>query len=209
MGFLRWLRGGSAGTDMMRLEIMMDYSSPIQGQGGLGTAAVRWSILARDLPPGVVDLFRAALITLLYAEALVIHSETRAALIAHVDAAVNRWMQSDPESDPEPVCLTFDDWRLSAASMAVPLWPWHLVEPRHFDEAMRVTSPAVGWPKIYTATLKNGRPRTSAPDGLWSFTEMPLGQERVCVPSAPLIATYAFALETLTAGQRDVVVGRN
>ncbi len=205
MGFLRWLRGGSAGNDAMRLEIMMDYSGPIRRMGTLGVAAVRWSILALDLPPDFTDLFRAALVTLLYAEALVIHAETRASLLARVDAAVGRWMRSRPTSGPTVTPLAFDDWSLGVAGMAMPLWPWHLMEPKHFQDALQFSSPAVGWPKTYTATLKMGQPTKFAPDGLWSFTDMPPGQERVCVPSAPLIAAYALGLETLTAGQPDAV----
>jgi hypothetical protein len=191
MGFLRWLRGGSAGSDLMRLEIMMDYSAPIRRQAATGAAAVRWSILAPNLPQDACHPYRAALIALLYAEALVIHAETQASLFSLVDAAVNKYLKSS-----SPSCLTFDDWQLEVAGMAMTLWPWHLMEPMPFEEQMCSHPAAVGNPKSYTAILKAGSPTRSAPEGLWSFTEMPLGQERVCVPSAPLIAAYAFGLES-------------
>lgn len=188
MGFFRWLRGGSAGTDLIRLEIMMDYSGPIRGSEAKGTAAVRWSTLAPDLPEELLSTFRAALIALLYAEALVIQDVTRAELLSHVDGAVHRFLQ--PSEDPAR--LHFNDWNVKTGGMLFPIWPWVIVDTDAFDQRILSTKPAMACPRTYTATLKKGLRTSSAPEGLWSFTEMPLGQELACVPSAPLIAAYSF-----------------
>jgi hypothetical protein len=188
MGFFRWLRGGTAGTDLIRIEIMMDYSGPIWGNEDKGTAAIRWSMLASDLPEELLSPFRAALIALLYAEALVIQDVTRGQLGSCVNNAVHRFIQSSDDT----ARLDFDEWNVKAGGKLFPIWPWVIVDTDAFNQRILSTKPALGCPRTYTATLKAGPRTSSAPEGLWAFIEMPLGQELACVPSAPLIAAYSF-----------------
>jgi len=183
----------SEGTDLVRLELVMDYSVPIRRQEGTGIAAVRWSTLAPGQPQHIVAFHRGVLIGLLYAEALVIHSETRIELMNLIERTLNRaYLLAAREATPS-LGLDFEAWNLHVDGMTLPLWPWRLVEPIDFDEWIRVHPPLPGNPTTYTATLKAGLRTRSFPDGLWSFTEMPSGLERVLVPSAPLIAARAFA----------------
>ena len=161
MGFFRWLRGGSAGTDLIRLEIMMDYSGPIRRNEDTGTAAVGWSTLAPDLPEELLSTFRAALIALLYAEALVIQDVTRAELLSNVDSAVHQFLQSSEN----PVRLQFNDWNVKTGGMLFPIWPWVIVDTDAFDQRILSTKPAMGCPRTYTATLKRGLRTSSAPGG--------------------------------------------
>lgn len=193
------------GRDLIRLQILMDYSEPITGTPGQktsGLAAVRWSILDPSVPQETIEVYRAALITALYAEVLVIDADSRTELSARVDGAVKRWKLSGVK----PERLDFDPWSINVSGMgSVPLWPWRMMSPQSFEARVKFTRMAVGNPKTYTATLKADRPSRSHPAGLWAFTEMPLGLGKVCVPSSPLIAAHAYGKEMIEAGRHDAV----
>lgn len=156
VGLMKRLRGASAGNDLIRLEILMDYSEPISlRQATTGTAAVRWSILDSSISQETLNFYRAALIALLYAEALVIQAETRPGLFSRVDAAATQYLVST-----SPTSLTFDDWLLEVAGIAgMPgfagtLWPWQIIEPSAYQQRLLSHPPAHGCPKTYTAILK-------------------------------------------------------
>ena len=212
MGFVRRaLR--SKGQDLIRLEILMEYSVPGSHKPDDppgGTAAVRWSTFRPDVPANRFDDMRADLITLLYAEVLVIDAERRAELTARIDKAVERWGRSGSQSDRSPQRLEFDAWDITIPKLAplfgsIRIWPWQIIEPKDFEWRLQQIPPTLRSSTIYTAILKAGLPDRLSPAGVWSFTEMPVEMGNVCVPSSPLIAAYAFGLEMLAARKPDPV----
>jgi hypothetical protein len=115
---------------------------------------------------------------MLYAEVLVIHAETRQALFSRVEAAAKRVVVAEGAIDE----IAFDLWFLHVAGTPIPLWPWHVTSVEQLPpNAMR-----------YTATLKARSPR---PEDYWSFTVMPVGNERVFVPASALIAINSLSRE--------------
>ena len=68
MGLIRKLFGGSPGADVMRLDILMEYSVRMGG----GAAALQWTDPMGGGPP-----IQAHLVALLYGRILSVHKETR------------------------------------------------------------------------------------------------------------------------------------
>jgi hypothetical protein len=208
MGLIQWL-SRRTGFDLIRLEILMDYSNPIKqpGTNSIGTAAVRWSTLSHELPPATADFFRAALIAALYAEVLVIDADNRTELTARVDTAYKRWI-AQTNNEGKPTNQFFDEWNTKVAGVGVmPIWPWRIVEPKVFEDMIKLVPPVAGNPLTYTATLKSISPvtKTSEPDKVWAFTEMGIAQMKVCVPASPLIAAHAFVLECFSENKFESV----
>lgn len=87
----------------------------------------------------------------------------------------------------------------------MPVWPWKIVEPKLFEDLIKLAPPAVGNPQIYTATLKSIVPISKPPEKMWAFTEMGISQMKVCVPASPLIAAHAFMLESLAMSRFDSI----
>ncbi len=170
----------------------------------MGWAAIRWTTLDPSVTPDTLDYFRVALIAALYSEVLVIDSDHRADLSGLVAAAIDNWRVSDPNGTPAN--LEFQAWDRDVLGLgSMPLWPWQVVEPNGFDARMKVVPPAFGNPIIYTATLKSGPTTSRAPAGVWAFTEMPMSLSKICVPSSPLIAAYAFGRESIATDRPEAI----
>ena len=170
MGFLRKLLGGSWGVDAMRLDILMDYSI----RWGSGTAAVRWTD-----PMGGGALIQSHLVALLYGRILCVHKETREELFGRVGDLAMQNVRSDGATGFE-----FTPWvlRVGLGGGDHTLWPWRIVSTEQITDR-----------KIYSATLKYGKPTSRAPLGRWIHLNMPFGMARVLAPSSALIAIAAFS----------------
>ncbi len=166
----RRLFGGPVGTDVMRLDILMDYDL----RSGSGCAALQWLD-----PHGGGASIRAILVALLYGRILCCHKETRTELFRRVDELAIENVRSSGGAG-----FAFGSWtlRLGAIGGDHTLWPWTMLPATHLSA-----------PKTYTATLKQGQPNTKAPLGRSLHLDMRFGLERVLAPSSALIAISGFS----------------
>jgi len=170
MGLFRKLFGGSSGVDVMRLDVLMDYSIRF----GSGSAALQWT----DPMDGGAPI-QAHLVALLYGRILCIHKETREELFGRVGDLAVQNIRSEGATGFE-----FSPWvvHVGFGGGDHTLWPWEIVPPE------QMTSP-----RIYSAILKHGEPTSRAPMGRWIHLNMAMGLERVLGPSSPLIAIAGFS----------------
>jgi hypothetical protein len=210
MGLFRWLNNEAVGHDLIRLEVSMDYSEPITGRPGhdsKGRATVRWITLDPGIPPQRLHRYRAALIASLYAEVLIVNSETRLGLMSLVDKAVAKARHTMVIGEKN-LGFDFDEWNIYVNGLGLmPIWPWVLMEADQFNDWLGFFPPATGNPKTYTATLRSEPPTRKAPAGLCALIDMP-GPDltKVCVPSAPLIASYDFGQDMNASGHLEHIV---
>lgn len=173
MGLLSSLMKRS-GRNVLQLDILMDYSITM----GSGLAALRWTPLVKGepLPTGV----SCSLVALLYGQVLCIHDETRSELFHRVQDLSIQYVRAQGNAT-----LDFSPWTLHVGIGGGnhALWPWTMVPPD------QIISPKA-WK--YSAYLKADRPNSRAPLGRWIYVDMPLGLERVLVPSSALIAISGF-----------------
>ncbi len=157
-------------VEVMRLDILMQYYLKL----GSGTAALRWTD-----PMGGGPLIQAHLVALLYGRVLRIHHETRKGLFSRVGDLALKNVRSKGAAG-----FDFSPWVIHADSGGddYTLWPWLIIPPE------QITAP-----KVYTATLKHGEPSSLSPSGMWIDLDVVLGQERIFVPSAALIAISGFS----------------
>lgn len=165
MGLFQKLTGKSLGVDVMRLDVLMDYSIRF----GTGTAALRWTD-----PMGGGTPIQVLLVALLYGRTLVNHKETSEELFARVGDLAIQNVRSEGATGFE-----FAPWILHVGLGGGDhtLWPWQIVPAEQIAN-----------PKIYSAILKSGEPTPSAPLGRWIHLDMAMGLERVLSPSSALIS---------------------
>jgi hypothetical protein len=209
MGFFSRLFSGPPGFDILRLDILMQYSV----LAGFGSAALRWSepsgsenirqlssslgvspeefarsagVSLSSMPdiPSILDTpigpgIQLDLVALLYGRTLCIHKETRAELFRRVDELAKQNVRTEGQAG-----FNFEPWVLHVGFGGGDhnLWPWHLTAPSNLHE-----------PKVYSAVLKLGQPSRVAPLGRWIHLDMSFGQERILAPSSALIAITGFA----------------
>lgn len=189
MGFFRWLRGGSAGTDLLRLQIIIDFSVLVRQ----GVAAVRWASPSQ-LPHETETLARITLVTLFYIEILWAHDETRGELFTRIDRASQEILHSNGNSS-----FKFENWEVHVLGKGYPIWPWRIVTPEILSGAL---SPHLSKPKNYVVTLKSGKPTNYRPNGIWIFIDMSRGQERILAPASVLIALSTLSEELTHKDER-------
>ena len=165
MGLIRKLFGGSPGADVMRLDILMEYSVRMGG----GAAALQWTDPMGGGPP-----IQAHLVALLYGRILSVHKETREQLFGRVGDLAMQNVRSEGA-----IGFEFTRWVLHVGFGGGDhtLWPWRIVPPEQITD-----------PKIYSAILKHGEPTSRAPLGRWIHLDMAMGLERVLAPSSALVA---------------------
>ena len=198
MDLLKWLRGSSRGTDLIRLSIHMDYTDPIivrEPTNAKGMAAVQWHEVSSDAAQNKIFL-QIILIALLYAEVIVIDSDSRKKLVAFVSSAIERWHRRNVGSSGNQEFF-IDKLTLPIFGIGqMPIWPWEIWEYPVFEALNRLRKGQLGIKKLrlvnYVVVLKTNR---REPAEFWSYTEIPISQAKTCAPSAPLIAIYAFIHE--------------
>lgn len=170
MSLFRKLFGGSSGVDVMRLDILMEYSVRF----GTGKAALQWTD-----PMGGGAPVQALLVALLYGRTLINNKETRKELFGRVGDLAIQNVRSEGSAGFE-----FSPWVLHVGLGGGDhtLWPWQIVLPE------QMTSP-----KIYSAILKHGEPTSRAPLGRRLHLDMAMGLARVLSPSSTLIAIAGFS----------------
>jgi len=170
MGLFRKLLGGSSDVDVIRLDVLMEYSVSL----GMGRAALQWTD-----PMGGGAPIQTPLVALLYGRTLVNHKETRQELFGRVGDLAMQNVRSEGATGFE-----FSQWVLHVGLGGGDhtLWPWQIATPE------QLTSP-----KIYSAFLKQGKPTSNAPLGRWLHLDMAMGLERVLAPSSALIAIAGFS----------------
>ena len=170
MGLIRKLFGGSPGADVMRLDILMEYSVRMGG----GAAALQWTDPMGGGPP-----IQAHLVALLYGRILSVHKETREELFGRVGDLAMQNVRSEGATGFE-----FTPWVLHVGFGGGDhtLWPWEIVPPE------QITAP-----KTYSAILKHGETTSRAPLGRWIHLDMAMELERVLAPSSALIAVAGLS----------------
>jgi hypothetical protein len=196
-------------TEVLRLEMAMDYSLPFLcpgTNGAVGSAAIRWSTLSNEFGNGLsatasgTRAAQAVLIALLYSKILVIQPVNRCTLFVEVQNAVNRCEETGDWS-----CLSFEPCYLSgttvAGSFQQVVWPWEIaawseIEARRPQAVVDVGGTKKCMSKTYTATLLRGPVTDCAPQGWWLRLGIPdLELMRALLPAAPLIAITEFMNE--------------
>jgi hypothetical protein len=168
-------------TDVMRMDVLMDFDVLAAARGSICRAAVRFQRCAPSIGLDE-DQTRTALVALHYGQVLGIHGydNARAELFARVATFAH---QLTDTSDDEP---EFGPWKLHAGDADFPIWPWAIAD---------VSS---GWkPKTYTATLKQD-PNAS----LWMHLKMAAGQERILTPASAMLAIWTLARDLDAPGRR-------
>lgn len=161
------------GKEMLRLEVLMDYSEPMFADSAsvLGLAAVRWSILSDEFRNEIsVREFKIILVASLYAKILTL-DQLRAELFGRVGNALQACFASGDLSS-----LTFAPWHLRGRTIAGSfqnlVWPWKMATWSDVEARRHKASVKVGWTtmnvmKTHTATLLKGPAAPFAPAGSW------------------------------------------
>lgn len=170
MGILQKLFRGRSDIDVMRLDILMDYSIAL----GAGRAALVWTDYAKG---GAIA--QVPLVALLYGRTLINHMETRGELFNRVGELAIETVRTEGATGFE-----FSPWvlHLGLGGGDHTLWPWQLVSPDQIID-----------PKTYTAHLRSGQPSSISPIGRWIQLDMEIGLERVLAPASALIAIAGFS----------------
>jgi hypothetical protein len=131
---------------------------------------------------------RIALVGLLYARTLAIHTETRAELFERVGKAAQQVVAGSPK-------LVFAAWSLSVAGREFFIWPWATARPDQLADA-----------KIYTAKLQG-----TSRGQLEIHLKMALIQQRILSPAAALlgISHLSETLDTERQQLAAVLLGIN
>ncbi len=165
-------------TVLQRVDVAMEY----HWKRPKGLAAVQWTTL-REATGLSVKHMKVALAGFLYARTIVIHAETRRALIERTQPAAMGLVQGGER-------FAMDDWRLETGGLSFPIYPWQSVAPDRVQSA-----------RTYTAYL------IERSDGfIGGHLELAVGYERILAPAAPLIVFEA--LTKGLAGPERVLLGR-
>lgn len=178
MGFLKKLFGIPTPTDIMRVNLFMEYN-PLKCTG---RAAMEWVFLGSEDPN-----LRPFLVALFYARILYAHDETRTRLFELVDV-----VSKQNVCDKGRTGFLFPEWMLTIGFGAPKqrIWPWVLVESH-----LTLNKPAV-----YSTTLQ-----TFPESSLWSINlKMALAQTRVLAPASALIAITTYAESTDQQGRYEL-----
>jgi hypothetical protein len=178
------------GREVMRLELLMDYSGAFFHPGRAPVAAIRWTVFSDAVEAKQLDGWRAISSLLPYGKVLGLAIEHRRELQRRVGEALN--VRSD-SGYVEP--LAFAPWTMEHLDgRRCVLWPcdadtWANLEARRPNSKMYADGTMIDFLKTYSATLFEGPACDRAPDGYWLRLE-PIDSElsSILLPVAALLA---------------------